>query len=226
MEEKGNKPLRPTANKLKDLMDTYIKQEEKKTIRSEDIFKSKDEAMDENLNKIDEIKPEQQNIQQEEIEEEKNKLIIELTAERDEFKEKYLRTAAELENLRRRTAKEKLEIIEYANERLLYSLLELLDDLGNALNAAKNSDDRNSLIQGIEMIYQKAEKLFNDAGVKRMEDPVGKPFNVDYHEALMHIPSELPEGSIVQVVQPGYMINNKVLRHAKVITSAGNVNKN
>ncbi len=226
MEEKGSKPLRPTANKMKDLMDTYIKQEEKKTIKSEDLFKTQKESMEENLSNSDEIKTEQQNTQQELIEEEKNNLIIELTAERDEFKEKYLRTAAELENLRRRTAKEKLEIIEYANERLLYSLLELLDDLSNALNAAKNSDDRNSLIQGIEMIHQKAEKLFNDAGVKRMEDPVGKPFNVEYHEALMHIPSELPEGSIVQVIQPGYMIKNKVLRHAKVVTSAGNTDKN
>jgi molecular chaperone GrpE len=78
--------------------------------------------------------------------------------------------------------------------------------------------------KGLEMITNKARKMFEDAGVKQMDNIIGKPFDVNYHEALMMTNSELPEGSIVQVVQPGYMLNDKVLRYAKVITSNGNSN--
>ncbi len=222
MEDKGKKPLRTTSNKLKDIMNTYIKQEEKRQIKSEDLFKSIEDDMGDFETKTDEPLTETTTTQGAELEDEKNQLIIELTAERDEFKDKFLRTAAEFENLRRRTIKEKQEIIEYANERLLFKLLELLDDLNNAVTATKSSSDIESILQGIEMINQKARKLFNDAGITQIEDPIGKPFNVDYHEALMHIPSELPENYVLQVIQPGYMLNDKVLRHAKVVTSAGN----
>jgi len=147
--------------------------------------------------------------------------IKELTAERDELKDRYVRSAAELENIRRRSMREKQEMLEYANERLLFKMLELLDDFGNAIQAGKKTDDASAMLAGIELINQKVEKLFTDAGVKRMESPIGKPFNVDLQEALMHIPSEYPEGYVVHEILPGYMINEKVLRHAKVVTSAG-----
>lgn len=145
-----------------------------------------------------------------------------LMAERDDLKEQLIRKAAELENVRRRSIREKQEMIDYANERLLFRMLELLDDISSAADATAKTTDFDSLAKGLDMIYAKAVKLFDEAGVKKMDEGIGTEFDVNFHEALMMAPSELPEGTVVQVIQPGYMIKEKVLRHAKVITSAGN----
>lgn len=148
--------------------------------------------------------------------------LNDLEKERDELKDQLMRKAAELENVRRRTQREKQDLISYANERLLHKLVEILDDMEKAVDAGRDNDDYKALYQGIELIKSKSFKLFEEAGVKPMEELVGSEFNVDFHEALMHIPSEdIPEGHIVQVVQNGYILHDKVLRHAKVITSAG-----
>ena len=100
--------------------------------------------------------------------------------------------------------------------------MEILDDIGAAVSSGKSSKDFDSLLSGVEMIYKKAIKIFEEAGVKPMDDPAGKEFDVDFHEALMSAPSEeTPEGSVLQTIQKGYMYRDKVLRHAKVIASAG-----
>ncbi len=150
-----------------------------------------------------------------------NERIASLEKERDEMREQALRRTAELENFRRRTAKEKQELTEYANQHLLFKMLPVIDDLHSALNAGQKNSDFQSLITGLEMIYKKAVKIFEDAGVTVIEPKAGEPFNVDLHEALAHIPSEAPEGHIIQEVQRGYLFRDKVLRHTKVITSAG-----
>lgn len=149
-------------------------------------------------------------------------IIASLEKERDELKDAVLRKTAELENMRRRVLKEKNELIQYANQSLFLKLLPLMDDFENAIKAGKTSEDFNSLLQGIEMIYNKAVKIFEESGVKKLDIKEGDPFNVEYHDAILKMPSEtIEEDGILNVAENGYMYHDKVLRHAKVITSAG-----
>ena len=138
----------------------------------------------------------------------------------EEFKELAIRRAAELENFRRRVEKEKEQIVRYANEKLLLELLPFIDDLHRAVESGKQQQNFEAMIQGIELIYSKVMGILERLGVRPIET-VGKQFDVELHEALMHVPHEAPEGQIVQEIQRGYMYGDKVLRHAKVITSAG-----
>ena len=99
----------------------------------------------------------------------------------------------------------------------------MVDDLHTALEVAKKSTDPAGFLKGIEMIYIKAIKIFEDAGVFPIETGPGEPFNVEMHEALAHMPSnDAPEGHILQEIQRGYTLREKVIRHTKVVTSAGN----
>ena len=134
------------------------------------------------------------------------------------------RKAAEVENIRRRAAAEKELMANYAAEHVITHMLPVLDDLHAAVESAKTTQDFTSLRDGVEMIYTKAMKIFEERGVTIISSGAGEPFNVDMHEALMHMPhEEFPEGHIVQMVQRGYSLHDKVLRHAKVITSAGSL---
>ncbi|MFN3195829.1 MAG: nucleotide exchange factor GrpE [Chlorobiota bacterium] len=220
MEKK--KPLRGSSDKLKDLYNTYVKNDE----REIDIKTEEDEMTEENevLNEEEtELESEQETESNDDSDELEFK-VDELENQVSNLKDQLLRKTAEMENLRRRTQKEKDELVKYANEKLILNLLDLPDDLSNALEAAKNdSSSKESVIEGVELIYNKAFRLFENAGVKRMDDLVGNEFDVDYHEALMQQPSdEVPEGHIIAVVQPGYLLGEKVIRHAKVVTSSGN----
>ncbi len=147
--------------------------------------------------------------------------VQELMNQIEEWKDLAMRRAAELENFRKRAAQEKENLVRYASEHLITRMLPVVDDLHNAVEASKNSGDVASLREGIQMIYNHAVKIMSEAGVHIIESAPGEPFNVDVHEALMHMPSDVPEGHIVQQVQRGYQLHDKVLRHAKVITSAG-----
>ncbi|MES2765841.1 MAG: nucleotide exchange factor GrpE [Bacteroidota bacterium] len=202
----SKQPLR-ASDKLKGLYNTFLRNDDQKRTKMSDT-NNEDQETVENQNEQD-----QDNGQNDEL--------ATLKAERDELRDQVLRKSAEVENIRRRAQKEKQDLIEYANERLLGNLVHVLDDLYMALEAAKKSTDYDALLKGIEMVYTKAQKAFEQAGVKPIVDHIGKPFDVNYHEALMHMPSEEPEGNVVQEVQRGYMLRDKVLRHAKVITSAG-----
>lgn len=143
-------------------------------------------------------------------------------AEIAEWKELAIRRLAEVENIRRRTNQEKQELLMHAGQHTITKMLPILDDLHAAVEASKTTRDAESLIQGIEMIYIKAIRIFEESGVNVIEVATGEPFDVEKHEALMHTPSQHPEGSVIQSVQRGYLLHDKVLRHAKVITSAGN----
>ncbi|MBR3091296.1 MAG: nucleotide exchange factor GrpE [Bacteroidetes bacterium] len=142
--------------------------------------------------------------------------------EKAELEEQLKRKAAEFENYRKRTEKEKLELIEYGNIRLMTKFLTLLDDITNAKESALNTPDIASIQKGVDMIYQKASKLFEDEGVKQIETKPGDDFNVDIHEAILRQPSEYEENKIVSVLQPGYTYKEKILRYVKVSTSSGN----
>ncbi|MBM4150198.1 MAG: nucleotide exchange factor GrpE [Ignavibacteria bacterium] len=142
--------------------------------------------------------------------------------ERDDFRDQLLRKSAEFENYRRRTMKEKQDLIDFANEHLILKMLPFVDDLHTALEAAKQSTDPEGFLKGVEMIYAKAIKIFEEAGVSPIEIAPGDPFNVEVHEALAHMPShDAPEGHILHEIQRGYTLREKVIRHTKVVTSAG-----
>lgn len=152
------------------------------------------------------------------------KQVRQLQQERDELREKYVRAIAEMDNIRKRADREREQIVLYATERLFARLVEILDDLQAAVEAGKQSRDYNAMLNGLEMITTKAHRLYEEHGVRPLEVRTGDPFNVELHEALVHVPHhELPEGTIVQQVQRGYLFHERVLRHARVITSAGTV---
>lgn len=222
------KPLRTMTNKAKDLYNTYIKNEGGKSIPistpdedklslNPDEITSSEETETTDIEK--DLESQIQHLNSE-INELKNQIQI-LEKEKLELKDQMLRRAAELMNFRRRSQKEKEEIIKFANEQMLAKFIELLDDLRNAYEATNTNPDYQSLVKGIELIYQKARRLFEQAGVSEIESPVGKQFDFNFHEALMTMPSELPEGFVVKELQKGYKLFDKVLRHTKVITSSG-----
>lgn len=221
----GKKPLRATMNKFKDLKDTYLKNNERNI-----PIADADEKHVESSENVDNETNVNTNVNEVEVEnagsnDEAMQTLLDqnkkLMKEKEELKDQLIRKAAELENARRRHIKEKQDMLEFANERLLFKMLEVLDDVNNAADAAKKSNDYDSLVQGLEMIRNKTIKLFDENGVKVMPDPAGTEFDVNFHEAMMVMPSELPEHTVVQTFQAGYTMYDKVLRHARVATSSG-----
>lgn len=143
-----------------------------------------------------------------------------LEQENQRLRDQAVRTVAELENFRRRAQQEREQLVLFANDRLLRSILPIVDDFSRSVESGGQSRDFESFYQGVSMIYDKLLKLLDAQGVKRME-VVGKPFNVDFHEALMRQPSDAPEDTVITELEPGYTYGDRVLRHAKVIVSAG-----
>lgn len=134
-----------------------------------------------------------------------------------ESKDKYLRLYSEFENFRRRTSKEKIEMIQSANEQLVKNFLPVADDFERAEDALKKADSKE--LEGFILIYNKFKKVLEQAGVKPMELAKGAEFNTDLHEAITQIPVEddLLKGKIVDVLEKGYVLNDKVIRFAKVV---------
>ncbi|HWA33162.1 MAG TPA: nucleotide exchange factor GrpE [Cyclobacteriaceae bacterium] len=136
-----------------------------------------------------------------------------------EAKDKYVRLYAEFENHRRRTAREKLEMIQGANEVLLKSLLPVVDDFDRAEKSFKDKNDKEA--EGFFIIQNKFKKVLDQTGVKSMETKAGDEFNPDLHEAITSVPADDKlKGKIVDVVEKGYVLNDKVIRFAKVVTGS------
>ena len=137
------------------------------------------------------------------------------TEEIDALKDKYLRSVAEFENYKKRTLKEKAELILNGSEKTVSAILPVLDDFERAL--ADKSDDPKAIRVGVQMIYNKFMKTLESLGVKKMETK-DKDFNTDYHEAIAMVPGlgDNKKGKIIDCVQAGYTLNEKVIRHAKV----------
>lgn len=136
-----------------------------------------------------------------------------------EEKDRYIRLFAEFENYKKRTLKEKNEFYLYASKDLMTSMLGILDDFERALKEiAKNGNE--SDLKGVELIYQKFRNKLIEKGLKPIDVNVGDDFNVDFHEAITQIPSPTPElkGKIVDVIETGYQLHDKVIRFAKVVT--------
>lgn len=138
----------------------------------------------------------------------------------EEQKDKYLRLSAEFDNYRKRTLKEKAELIKNGGEKAISAILPILDDLERALQNMQKADDVKAMYEGIDLIYQKFLKGLSQEGLQKME-PVGEVFDTDYHEAvaLVPAPSEDQKGKVLDCVQTGYKLNDKVIRHAKVVVA-------
>lgn len=144
--------------------------------------------------------------------------VDELKDALEKEKKEYLFLMAEFDNYRKRTIKEKSEIIRNASEQAFKGLLTIVDDFERGLKASDESGDAESLKEGMSLIYNKLIKYMEQNGVKPMDLSDGE-FNADRHEAIASVPapSEDMKGKILDTVEKGYMINDKVLRHAKVV---------
>lgn len=136
----------------------------------------------------------------------------------EEQKDKYLRLSAEFDNYRKRTMKEKAELILNGGEKSLSSILPVVDDFERAIKTMETATDVQAVKEGVELIYNKFMATLAQNGVKVIETK-DQPLNTDYHEAIavIHAPSEAQKGKILDCVQTGYTLNDKVLRHAKVV---------
>lgn len=146
--------------------------------------------------------------------------LVKLQNDLTEQKDKFIRLYSEFENFRRRTAKEKLDLIQSANEGLLKTLLPVMDDVERAEKAFQNRDDKE--LEGFFLIHNKFRKVLDQAGLKAMDLKAGSDFDADLHEAITQVPvtDDALNGKIVDVVEKGYLLNEKVVRHAKVVVGS------
>ena len=135
-----------------------------------------------------------------------------------ELQDKYLRLAAEFDNYRKRTLREKTDLIQTAGESLLKDILPVVDDFERGLEAAAGAEDMDAMRTGMEFIYNKLKDFLTNNGVKEIH-AMNEPFDTDWHEAITNIPapSDDMKGVIIDVVQKGYTLNNKVIRYPKVV---------
>lgn len=134
-----------------------------------------------------------------------------------ELNDKYLRKVAEFDNYRKRTLKEKAELILNGAEKTLTKILPVIDDMERAIENGKKTDDVEALREGMDLIYKKFIKILEGEGVERIETQ-GKDFDTDYHEAIAMVPGmgDDNKGKVIDCVQTGYTLNGKVIRYAKV----------
>ena len=144
--------------------------------------------------------------------------VEKLKSEVDELKDKYLRQVAEFENFKRRTAREKVEMIQTAGKEVITSLLEVLDDCDRAEKQLQTSNDVNAIKEGIQLVFNKLRNTMQSKGVKPMQT-IGTDFNPDMQEAITEIPAptEAMKGKVIDEVQKGYYMNDKIIRFAKVV---------
>lgn len=175
--------------------------------QSPEVMDVLDEA-EGNAEETDEALAENANLQNE---------LDQARAEIEKEKKEYLFLMAEFDNYRKRVTREKADLLKNAGERVLLGLLPIVDDFERGLAATADSDDADAVRQGMELIYNKLIKYLENNGVKAMES-TGETFDADFHEAIATIPapSDDLKGKVLDTTQKGYMINDKVLRHAKV----------
>jgi len=177
-------------------------------------MKQNEEIISENNEAAESISESQQAQNPQVVEAEK------LQAELAEQKDKFIRLYSEFENFRRRTAKEKLDLIQSGSEQLIKMLLPVIDDFDRAEKSFRDRDIKE--LEGFFLIHNKFRKILEQAEVKLMEIKPGSEFNADLHEAITQIPTsdETLKGKVVDVVEPGYLLNDKVIRFAKVVVGS------
>ena len=135
-----------------------------------------------------------------------------------EMQDRYLRLSAEFDNYRKRTLREKIELTRHAGENILINIIPVMDDFERALKVMDTASDSAAMKSGIELIYNKFRDFLVQNGIKEIE-AVNNDFNVDLHDAISKVPAsdESLKGKVVEVVQKGYYLHDKVLRHSKVV---------
>ena len=186
---------------------------------------SKSSSESENLNQDDlaqELLNAEDNLTPDEFDEEKsddtNQDIEKLQQKYDELNDSYLRLNAEFDNFRKRTIKEKADIIKSGGERVLSNIITLVDDFERALAALHLSDDRDAMLEGMDLINSKFISFLKQNGVEEIE-AVGLPFDADTFEAVTTIPAqdESQKGVVIDCIQKGYRLNDKIIRFPKVV---------
>lgn len=147
--------------------------------------------------------------------------LTELQSKYDELNDKYLRLYSDFDNFRRRTAKERIDLLKSGGEDVFKAMLPVLDDFERAMKNIDAAQDVASVKQGVDLIYNKLVKEMSNKGLKQMET-IGQPFDSDFHEALTQIPapSEDLKNKVVDEMEKGYFLNDKVIRFAKVVVGS------
>jgi molecular chaperone GrpE len=150
--------------------------------------------------------------------EDNNSKLEQLKSENLELKDKYLRLVAEFDNFRKRNAKERLELIQTAGKEVITQLLEVLDDCDRAEKQLQAAGEKDSVIQGVQLVFNKLRNILQGKGLQPM-NAIGTDFDADKHEAITQIPSPSPEmkGKVVDELEKGYYLNDKIIRFAKVV---------
>jgi molecular chaperone GrpE len=193
----------------------------KKHKEAENDLKSKKKGVNKDISEKTKVKePEQEEVKETPAEPELS-LEQKLEAELAESKDKYLRLYSEFDNFRRRTAKEKLELMQTAGERIVVSLLPVMDDFNRAEQSLA-SQDAKAIAEGVKLIADKFTKTLDAEGLKLMDTKSGTKFDPELHEAVTQIPapSKKLKGKIVDTIERGYFLGEKVIRHAKVVIGA------
>ena len=193
---------------------------EKNQPQEEEVTKNEEAMVDETTQTEENVSGE--NTQEEDqaelnAEEQLANMLAEAQQMIEEQKDKYLRLSAEFDNYRKRTLKEKAELIKNGGEKTLTAILPVLDDFERALKNMEASEETKAMKEGVELIFSKFQKILGQEGLQKIETE-GQAFDTDFHEAIALIPapSEDLKGKILDCVQTGYMLNEKVIRHAKV----------
>ncbi len=146
--------------------------------------------------------------------------LAELQQSAEQYRDQLLRKAAEFENYKRRVESDLGNIVRNANESLIAALLPILNDVARSLAQGKESKDYDAFYRGVELISSKLLRILEQQGLAPF-DSLGKPFDVNFHDALLQVPrGDVPPHTVIEEVERGYMLNERVLRHAKVIVSA------
>lgn len=184
-------------------------EDESKVKSSEDSKKEKEKTTNESENTNDKSNNEKS----------KDSKLLEIQDELSEMKEKYLRLYSEFDNYRKRAAREKISLIESASGELIAELLPILDDFDRASKSNTDKTDPDALKEGFELIRDKFKKTLIRKGLQEMEISEGTEFDSELHEAISQVPVEKKKlkGKVIDVVEKGYTINEKVLRYAKVV---------
>ena len=144
--------------------------------------------------------------------------LVKIKVELEEVKDKYLRKVAEFDNYKRRSAKERIELIQTAGRDVITDMLDVLDDCDRAQKQLDNSDNPGAIKEGVMLVFNKLRNTLQSRGVKAMET-INKEFNPDLHDAVTEIaaPKEELKGKIIDELMKGYYLNDKIIRHAKVV---------
>ena len=198
MTKETNKPLEEETLKTEEMAEETLHNEDNQSV---------DEVQEENQEEL--------TIEQQLIKELEN-----AQKEVEDLKDKHLRLSAEFDNYRKRTLKEKAELIKNGAEKTMTAILPILDDFERALKNMEASEETKAMREGVELIFNKFHKVLNQEGLQVIETE-GKDFDTDFCEAIALIPatSDDMKGKILDCVQTGYMLNDKVIRHAKVVVA-------